>query len=246
MDISQLACVPCAAVSRLFYGQISGFVIAIVTPSASWGNKIGSRSHKLPVLRAEVANSSWVTIAMTWLFIWLPFSFRVLFLTLLKTKNNLKKNNYHATWERGGPIRTVVGVFQAMSSILPMDDALATFKNVRLAAIWKSSMFLFSPMSINSITFLYSWDFFFSVVLMRLLPLMTSTACWWVITSSSSPRKPPFQRDVWWFFCHSRSCIPGPLGCAFQWIAGSWDLPSRPEHIHLGPEGWPRRVHIDL
>ena len=35
----------------------------------------------------------------------------------------------------GGPIRTVVGVFQAMSSILPMDDALATFKNVHLAAI---------------------------------------------------------------------------------------------------------------
>ena len=113
MDISQLACVPCAAVSRLFYSQISGFVIAIVTPSASWGNEIGSRSHKLPVLRAEVANSSWVTIAMTWLFIWLPFSFRVLFLTLLKTKNNLKKKNLSCHLGTGGAYQNCCWCFSS-------------------------------------------------------------------------------------------------------------------------------------
>ena len=57
-----VSCVPLSAIC--FPDKSSGFVIAIVTPSASWGNKIGSRSHKLPALRAEVANSSWVTIAM--------------------------------------------------------------------------------------------------------------------------------------------------------------------------------------
>lgn len=198
-------CVPLSAIC--FTDKSSGFVIAIVTPSASWGNKIGSRSHKLPALSAEVANSSWVTIAM---------------------KDNFSKLSCH---------------------YMPLGKGLLFFSKPWV----QFCQFFFSPMSINKTQQdLCIRGKLFLIVFTRLLPLMslitsfqTSTACWWVITSSSSLRKTSVSTRRL-NFCHSRSYIPGPLGCAFQWIAGSWELPSRHEHLHLDPEGWPRRSLISV